>query len=121
MNFSTIPLDVTKIARVCHEVNRAYCQSIGDDSQPEWNEAPEWQKQSAIDGVKFRIAHPAVSPFEMHDNWWRGKVNDGWVYGPTKDVEKKEHPCMVPYNELPQEQKTKDFLFGQVVKSILQM
>ena len=28
-----------EIARVCHEVNRAYCQAIGDNSQPTWEDA----------------------------------------------------------------------------------
>lgn len=28
------------IAQVAHEINRAYCQAIGDDSQPCWNDAP---------------------------------------------------------------------------------
>jgi len=41
------------IAVVCHEANRAYCSRIGDDSQPPWCDAPEWQKMSAITGVTF--------------------------------------------------------------------
>lgn len=35
-----------QIARVCHEVNRAYCQALGDNSQPTWEEAPQWQRQN---------------------------------------------------------------------------
>jgi hypothetical protein len=41
------------IARVCHEVNRAYCTSLGDESQLPWDSAPQWQKDSAINGVRF--------------------------------------------------------------------
>lgn len=119
MNTSKIERDIIKIARVCHQVNKAYCHSIGDGSQPNWNEAPEWQKQSAIAGVRHRIAHPDAKPFEIHNNWLQDKINDGWKYGPVKDVDKKEHPCIVPYDELPHEQKTKDFLFGEVVESML--
>ena len=43
--------DAEYIAKVCHEVNRAYCMSQGDGSQPRWEDAPDWQKQSAISGV----------------------------------------------------------------------
>jgi hypothetical protein len=43
---------------------------------------------------------------------------DGWKYGPVKDPEKKEHPCFVPYDRLPTEQKAKDYIFGAVVKSL---
>jgi len=47
------------------------------------------------------------------------KLSDGWGYGETKDPEKKEHPCMVPFNELPVEQEAKDFLFRGVVHALL--
>ena len=40
-------MDRTEIARVAHEINRAYCASLGDTSQPAWEDAPEWQQQSA--------------------------------------------------------------------------
>lgn len=102
------------IARVCHEVNRAYCQSIGDNSQPSWDEAPDWQKSSATNGVYFHLCND-VTPEMSHESWMAQKVSEGWVYGPVKDPLKKEHPCMVPYSELPVEQRTKDYLFKAVV------
>lgn len=46
------------------------------------------------------------------------KVNDGWVYGEVKDADKKTHPCIVPYNELPEFQKKKDHLFIAIVKAL---
>jgi hypothetical protein len=113
-------MEVRAIARLCHEVNKAYCESIGDHSQVSWEEAPEWQQNSAIDGVMFIKASPDTTPEDSHKNWLAHKVKDGWVYGPVKDVEKKEHPCMVPYEELPLEQRVKDYLFRAVVlKSML--
>jgi hypothetical protein len=45
------------------------------------------------------------------------KLEEGWKYGEIKDVEKKEHPCMVPYEELDLNQKAKDSLFIAVVRS----
>lgn len=44
-------------AIMCHEANRAYCQSIGDDSMLPWNEAPESAKDDAIDGVHFFLTN----------------------------------------------------------------
>ena len=105
-----------QVAKVCHNVNRAYCQSIGDDSQPLWEDAPEWQKESAINGVDFHMSND-VSPEQSHENWMKEKEEDGWVWGKLKDPERKVHPCMVPYNELPKEQRTKDYLFKAVVDS----
>ena len=111
---------VENVARIAHEVNKAYCESIGDFSQPSWKDAPEWQKKSAIDGVIFHQKNPNVPPEMSHENWLKVKKEDGWIWGPVKDPEAKEHPCMVPYENLPQEQKTKDYLFKGVVKTLLE-
>lgn len=107
-----------KIARVAHEINRAYCQALGDDSQPEWDFAPEWQRMSAINGVEFHCANPNAGPDHSHNAWLREKEAAGWKYGPVKDADKKEHPCFVPYDELPVEQKAKDYLFRAVVHQL---
>ena len=107
-----------QIAKVCHEVNRTYCESLGDDSQPCWENAPDWQKQSAINGVQFHLDNPLAGPHHSHEAWMEEKERAGWKYGPAKDPEKKEHPCMVPYKELPKEQQAKDALFIAVVHAM---
>ena len=112
-------MNAQEIARVCHEVNRAYCESIGDHSQPKWEDAPEWQRESAIGGVLHVAAHPEAKPSDSHESWLKQKYSDGWVWGPKKDPEKKQHPCCVPYDQLPPEQKSKDFLFIAVVRALI--
>ena len=107
-----------KIAQVAHETNRAYCESIGDFSQIPWDGAPEWQKTSAINGVKFHLANPSASPSESHEKWLQEKYAEGWKYGEVKDVAKKEHPCCLQYTELPMEQRVKDSLFIGVVRAM---
>jgi len=111
-------LTVESIAEVCHETNRAYCSVTGDDSQPPWYGAPEWQRDSAIKGVKFHLANPNAKPEDSHNNWLEQKVAEGWTYGPVKNPEKKEHPCLVPYNGLPMAQQVKDALFIGVVRAL---
>lgn len=61
-------LMITGIAKVAYEVNRAYCQSIGDSTQPSWEDAPEWQKNSIINWVRFRIEHPEASTSSSHES-----------------------------------------------------
>lgn len=107
-----------QLAQVCHETNRAYCQTIGDFSQPSWEDAPEWQKKSAINGVQFHLDHPEAQPVDSHTSWMKEKLDDGWSYGPVKDPVKKEHPCLVPYMELPEEQRRKDALFIAVIQAL---
>lgn len=106
------------IAQIAHAINLAYCASLGDTSQPVWAEAPEWQQQSALAGVDMHLANPDATPEQSHESWLAQKLADGWVYGEVKDAEKKEHPCCVPYDELPPEQKAKDYLFRAVVHAL---
>ena len=107
-----------EIARTAHEANRAYCAAIGDNSQPQWDDAPEWQRQSAITGVDFLQKNPAAPPSASHDSWLAEKRRDGWTWGAVKNPDTKEHPCFVPYDDLPTEQKAKDYIFGAVVKTL---
>jgi hypothetical protein len=43
-----------------------------------------------------------------HDTWARQRANDGWRYGTQRDDVKKEHPCLVPYESLPESEKEYD-------------
>lgn len=109
---------ITNIARICHEANRAFCQSLGDNSQLSWDEAPQWQRDSAIRGVEFRLINPHSAISTQHEAWSTDKLKDGWVYGEVKDAEKKTHPCLVPFDCLPVEQQQKDKLFAAIVLAL---
>jgi hypothetical protein len=108
---------VEAAAHAAHEANRAYCILMGDMSQPPWDEAPRWQRESAMMGVKGVMQ--GNGPRESHLSWLQHKTEEGWKYGLVKDVEKKEHPCFVPYDDLPPAQKKKDDIYVTVVRSIL--
>jgi len=112
---SVHPLD--RIARVAHEVNRAYCAALGDNSQPSWEKAPAWQRESARMGVDLHTMGD-FGPEASHISWMNQKLNDGWVYGPVKDPEAKTHPCLVPFENLAPEQQAKDYLFRGVVHAM---
>lgn len=44
----------------------------------------------------------------VHDVWARSRIDSGWTYGPERDDAKKTNPCLVPYTELPESEKTYD-------------
>ncbi|MBQ9986571.1 MAG: Ryanodine receptor Ryr [Oscillospiraceae bacterium] len=44
----------------------------------------------------------------VHDVWAKGRIAEGWTYGPTRDDSKKQTPCLVPYSELREEEKDFD-------------
>lgn len=117
----TIPnskLVLEAIARLCYEANRAYAISIGDPVVPApWDEAPEGLRASHVLGVKKNIGGAVKTPAESHQSWLEFKTAEGWTYGPVRDDEKKVHPCMVPYDQLPVEQKRKDAQFQELVKT----
>lgn len=108
-----------QIARVAHEVNRAYCMTLGDVSQPAWEQAPEWQRDSVVQGVAAHWGDPNLPPRACHESWSALKRAEGWIYGPEKRPDLKQHPCLVPYEQLPDAQRTKDFLFCAVVKTLI--
>lgn len=107
------------IAKVVHEANRAYCEILGDWTQKPWQYAEDWQKKSAVSGVEGIISGTITRPEQSHESWLAEKVADGWNYGPAKDTKAKLHPCMVPYSELPEEQRIKDRIFFAVVRAIV--
>jgi hypothetical protein len=110
-----------QIAKIAHEINLAYCAALGDTSQPPWEEAPEWQKASALAGVEMHLANPLATPEQSHESWLAQKVAEGWVYGEVKDPAKKQHPCCLPYAQLPIEQRAKDYLFRAVVHQMAEL
>ena len=110
-------MDILETARLCHEVNRGYCEALGDTSQVSWEDAPGWQRESVVAGVQNIINHPGTTPQQSHAQWMMRKVTEGWVYGPVKDAEQKTHPSMRPYGDLPAATRLKDVLFGAVVRA----
>jgi len=44
----------------------------------------------------------------VHEVWSETRISQGWTYGPERNDELKTHPCLVPYEELPEEEKKYD-------------
>lgn len=103
------------IAQLAHEANEAFCRLIGDPTST-WGEASSGIRASAVDGVLAVLEGRVKSPGDSHRNWLAFKEAAGWKYGIVKDETKKEHPCFVPFEQLPVYQQFKDVLFLTVVK-----
>lgn len=119
------------IARTCHEANRGYCLALARTfispqvtydpafnwETPPWDHLRESERESIRAGVRFHLRNPYASAEAGHKNWLRHKAAEGWKYGPVKDSDKKEHPCMLPYEQLPEEQRIKDAIFKNIVEA----
>jgi hypothetical protein len=55
-----------------------------------------------------------------HENWARQRLTDGWRYGPCRDDSTREHPCLVPYEKLPESERQLDRLAAmETLKAIV--
>lgn len=106
---------IQNIARLCHEANRSIQIFLGEKPNPHWDELDVELKNSTYAGVLYAL--DGLTPEQLHERWRIHKAEDGWVFGPTKDFERKTHPCMVPYNALPVEQRLKDQVFATIVRT----
>jgi len=66
-----------------------------------------------VDTLKVQLTEELLQLTEVmasnvHDIWVRGRMAEGWVWGPERDDVRKEHPCLVPYSELPDSEKAYD-------------
>lgn len=112
-------MEVSAIAHVCHEANRALQIEQADPTVPvalPWAEAGTEQQASIISGV-IGIQN-GNTPEQSHEGWIAFKIDNGWVLGPVKNEETKEHPLLVPYADLPESQRIKDDLFSNIVKAL---
>lgn len=110
--------DIVEIAKLAFNANANYCKLLNQKTLKNWDEASDQIRESTINGVETLINNPEMTPEESHKNWmeWRGE--NGWIWGEVKDEEKKTHPNMVEYDELPDTEKIKDFIFHSIVRSL---
>lgn len=106
-----------QIAQVVHEANRAL-QDIGGDEAPSqpWACETAETRASAAEGV--RKARAGRTPEQLHRDWAEWKTARGWTYGPDRDPDARTHPCLLPYEDLPEHQRVKDRVFLAIVREL---
>jgi len=72
------------------------------DYQPQPIESSQVVLSEDILALTERLAENA------HDLWAEQRIKDGWSYGVTRDDSRKQHPCLVPYADLPESEKQYD-------------
>lgn len=110
---------VVAIAKVCHQANKAWCESVKDFSLVDWEQTSEEDRMTCIKAVEDIMDNPYMTAEDVHNVWLKHKLDSGWKYGPVKDAGKKEHPCIVAYKDLDEHQKSKDILIRNIVISLM--
>ncbi len=106
------------IANIRHIGWVAYQIAAG---QPYNEQINQDQYESLVDGIKFALENPNITPEENHNNWMEMKIKQGWIYGNVKDFEKKTHPDLVSFDELPDIEKRKDIADSTSHKMALEL
>ena len=58
----------------------------------------------------------------VHEVWSQNRMNEGWTYGTVRDDANKKHPCLIPYEELPESEKEYDIATSlETLKLILKL
>ena len=112
-------LRTEQIARVVHEANRALQVERADPTigiGSAWDDLDDETRQSAIIGVAGVLA--GDTPEQSHATWMKGKIDAGWTHGPVKSAAWRDHPSLVDYAAIPDDEKLKDHLFVAVVKAL---
>ncbi len=107
-----------RIGRIAQDINRTYFESLGDNSQVNWENTAVEERELIVEGVRFHINHPNASASSGHEKWLDKKRVEGWKFGKIKNEEAREHPFFLPFADLPKEEKGKYFIFKAVVNGL---
>lgn len=119
MRTGSTPGIVEKVARVAHEANRTWDSVRGVPPGPPWDEAEDWQREAAMKDVSLAIA--GAPPSQLHESWRLRKLAAGWGPGgpgATKDPQAKIDPMLVPYTQLPGEDRRTPELIAAVAGAL---
>jgi hypothetical protein len=108
---------MTKIAELIYEAARLEALWSKRPVIPEeWEKRDEQFKERFTKTVESYLAMETLpTPQEVHEAWRRIYSEMGWRYGDKRDPEKKTHPDLVPFDQLPKEERDKDAIFLALV------
>lgn len=111
-----------KIAEILHN-------AISTIPRPDGSVIVPWDALNGIlkDRAASTVAHlmewmkgapHGIPDEELHDVWYNNMVAMGWAYGPTYSLEQKLHPSMIPFDELPDDEKIKDAIWSGIIYAL---
>lgn len=110
---------ITTLSKIAYDACRAYHMSIGSDTLPTWDNAPDILKETVEDQICAIVSDPHFCPQDHHDAWCQMKSDDGWTQGDIYDEDTKTHPDLKPYGELSSQDRFEDALIHAIVMSYL--
>lgn len=126
--FSALTDDqLNRVAKLVHYALDAMNAYTGNSPAVGWNELPKFRKDvcrgvvslvaKRLDGmVEERVSDKEAAGampdliLQVHDVWADAYRDNGWTYGEEYDPDNKTHPCLVPFEDLPESEAIKDVL-----------
>lgn len=109
-------IELNRICKMCHDNNNKLMILNGESPQVGWDMLDAESQYITYKSVKKIIDDPNITAECIHNEWMNNKKLDGWVYGEVKDVTKKTHPLIVPFDQLSEIDKQKDQSFIDIVR-----
>lgn len=110
-------IEIETAAHAGHEAVRIYCARRGDLRHGDWGHMTEEQKMPARHGAIGIIVEDHNAE-RSHEAWRAARAALGWRFGQSHNAAIKEHPCMVPWADLPFEEQAKNHLFVETVRAM---
>lgn len=105
------------IAEICLNAVSVHAQAFGG-TVPKWNEALQEQQQQAVDEVLCYLNRPEATPYQLHGGWIQDMLDAGWSRGNEFSAERKLHPGLVPFVDLPAERQAEKLLVHELVRQL---
>lgn len=110
---------INNISSYVHNTLKLYCEIFeNDNTKSDWKEAPQWQVDSTNQLVKEVLSGEGLSAEDRHILWVNNLKAQGVIYGKEKTFFNEKlltHPLLVPYIDLNDFEKSKDFLVNFLV------
>lgn len=84
-----------------YELIRTFNERFHGEAGPPYGEAAEAEQAAAATAFIYVRDQPELSASELHDEWVRTMIEDGWVYGERADAEAQTHPFICEFAEVP--------------------
>lgn len=112
--------NLKEVAKIIYEATRLEAQWSRRKIVPEKFEkrSKAFQEQFISIIKKYLYLSELPTPEEAHNSWMRSYKKMGWKYGKERDPKKKLHPDMIPFCDLPQDERDKDAIFLTIVWAI---
>ncbi len=111
-------LKMVEVAKECHIANNNLMVTNNEIPNPiDWNDLSTHTKHINISSVKKIYDNPSITAKDIHDEWMKNKIKDGWKYGDVKDDELKTHHLIVDFDKMNDVDKMKDQIFIDIVNN----